>query len=111
MLTISAWRNIGSGTSAVRVGRGLVVERVDLSILVVEDSSIQRRIVATTLRKQHYIVHEAVDGVEGLAMARTHKPTLIISDVDMPEMTGTLSCDPQRSNVGRYADTNADGTQ
>ena len=98
MLTISAWRNIGSGTSAVRVGRGLVVERVDLSILVVEDSSIQRRIVATTLRKQHYIVHEAVDGVEGLAMARTHKPTLIISDVDMPEMTGLELCRAIRSD-------------
>ncbi len=76
----------------------MVVERVDLSILVVEDSGVQRRIVATTLRKQNYLVHEAVDGIEGLAMARTHKPTLIISDVDMPKMTGLELCRAIRSD-------------
>ena len=59
------------------------------SILIVDDSSSLRTVVKMALARAGYDVHEAGDGVEGLAqlekMAKVH---LIVSDVNMPNMDG-----------------------
>ena len=57
-------------------------------ILVVEDNE-QNRILMRQILKYHgYEVLEAVDGADGLKMAREHMPDLILLDLQMPVMGG-----------------------
>ncbi len=64
--------------------------RVD--ILVVEDSATQAQYLAQILEHAGYRVRLAVNGREGLAAARANTPTLIVSDIAMPEMDGFTLC-------------------
>ena len=57
-------------------------------ILVVEDNDRNRELVKDILDIQGYHVLEARDGVEGVAMAKEHKPDLVIMDIQMPIMDG-----------------------
>lgn len=57
-------------------------------ILVVDDSLAIATIIQTALQKEGFEVIVAQDGVEGLKMAITHVPDLIISDTVMPRMDG-----------------------
>lgn len=58
-------------------------------ILVVDDDQIVRIILSETLRQDGFKdVLLAVNGKEGLAMARGHKPDLVVTDIMMPEMDG-----------------------
>lgn len=57
-------------------------------ILVVDDSPAQRHYVEDCLLRQGFDVVTAENGRLGLEKARTLAPDLIVSDYDMPEMTG-----------------------
>jgi len=56
-------------------------------ILVVDDNADIRDYVSGLL-SQTYLVQTAVDGVEGLALARELPPDLVLTDVMMPRMDG-----------------------
>src|SRR5258706_4380513 len=58
------------------------------TILVIEDYSDTRELLATLLRKQGYDVIEAEDGLEGLLKAAAFCPALILMDLSLPEMDG-----------------------
>ncbi|MDD5763130.1 MAG: response regulator, partial [bacterium] len=58
------------------------------SILVVEDSITSRTLLKNILESAGYDVGTAVDGVDGLTRLRSGKFDLVVSDVDMPRMTG-----------------------
>jgi two-component system chemotaxis response regulator CheY len=58
------------------------------TILVVEDYSDTRELLATLLQRRGYNVIEAEDGVEGLLKAGWMYPDLIIMDLSLPEMDG-----------------------
>ncbi|MBN2191883.1 MAG: response regulator [Polyangiaceae bacterium] len=57
-------------------------------ILVVDDSAAIRHLVADCLRRQGFVVETAVDGSDGLAKALANPPDLVLTDYDMPRMTG-----------------------
>ena len=57
-------------------------------ILVIEDHALMRRNIVTILTMEGYAVIAAGHGREGLALARTELPDLILCDVMMPEMDG-----------------------
>ena len=60
-------------------------------ILIVDDSKAMRLIVRRTLRQAgfgDYEVEEATNGLEALAAIERERPQLVISDWNMPEMTG-----------------------
>ena len=57
-------------------------------ILVVDDESHILHVLSLKLGKAGYEVLTAVDGEEGLHMARETKPDLVITDIQMPYMTG-----------------------
>ncbi|WP_316813508.1 two-component regulator propeller domain-containing protein [Pedobacter heparinus] len=61
------------------------------SILLVEDEPELRYLIRNVL-KEHYIVYEAGTGVEALAFLNKTIPSLIISDVMMPDMNGLELC-------------------
>ena len=57
-------------------------------LLIVEDEADMAFLVSESFRSDGYGVRVAKNGVEGLKLARKHKPDLIISDVMMPLMNG-----------------------
>jgi two-component system chemotaxis response regulator CheY len=62
-----------------------------MKILIADDSRVMRQIVVRTLRQAGFGDHdliEAVDGKEALEMAKSEKPDLVLSDWNMPHMTG-----------------------
>jgi DNA-binding response OmpR family regulator len=58
------------------------------SVLVVDDSALNRLLVAATLRREGYRLLQAEDGVSGLEMITHENPDLVILDFMMPEMDG-----------------------
>lgn len=57
-------------------------------VLVVDDSAAIRHLVADCLRRQGFRVETAVDGQDGLEKATREPPDLVLTDYDMPRMTG-----------------------
>lgn len=57
-------------------------------ILLVEDNELNRDMLSRRLTKRGYDVVVAVHGTEGLAMARTEAPDLILMDMGLPEVDG-----------------------
>jgi len=62
-----------------------------MKILIVDDSNAMRMIVKKTLRQAGFEGHditEAEDGVKALAAIKASPPDLVLSDWNMPNMTG-----------------------
>ena len=57
-------------------------------ILLVEDSDDAREALAKLLELDDYTVVTAGDGLNGLSLARAEHPDLIITDINMPRMSG-----------------------
>jgi two-component system chemotaxis sensor kinase CheA len=58
------------------------------SVLVVEDSITARALVKNILEAAGYEVSTAVDGVDGFTQLRSGQFDMVLSDVDMPRMSG-----------------------
>jgi len=61
-------------------------------ILVVDDEAHILHVVSLKLRKAGYEVITAEDGEEGLSVAIEQRPDLVITDYQMPFMTGLELC-------------------
>ncbi len=75
-----------------------------LKVLIIDDSPTEVYKLTTILEKQGYVVEVAETGEQGLEMARTNPPDLILMDVVMPGLNGfqatrQLSRSPQTANV------------
>lgn len=73
-------------------------------ILVIEDEQDIRRDITKILSMNGYEVYQAENGTEGIKMAYSHLPDLIISDIMMPEIDGygvlrELQKSPQTSTI------------
>ena len=63
----------------------------ELQVLIVDDSSVMRKIVERSLRQaglEPMRVFEAGSGVEGLEVLKSTAVQLILSDINMPAMDG-----------------------
>lgn len=64
---------------------------MSLRVIIADDSRVMRQIVVRTLRQAGYgdwEVLEARTGAEALEMALAQQPDLVLTDWNMPEMTG-----------------------
>ena len=57
-------------------------------ILIVEDHEDNRRILRDLLTNAGYELIEAVTGTEGVALANSGQPDLILMDIQLPEIDG-----------------------
>ena len=57
-------------------------------ILLVEDNEMNRDMVSRRLNRRGHQVVVALDGQEGISMARSEEPDLILMDLSLPEIDG-----------------------
>ncbi|CAB1369457.1 EAL domain-containing protein [Denitratisoma oestradiolicum] len=67
-------------------------ENSNVDILVVEDSPTQAEQLCYLLQQHGYATRRAANGRLGLEEVRRQRPTLVISDIVMPEMDGYALC-------------------
>jgi two-component system chemotaxis response regulator CheY len=60
-----------------------------LSVMIVDDSSVVRRVLSTMLTKLgHKVVRSASTGAEAVIAYKTCNPDVVIMDITMPDMDG-----------------------
>lgn len=69
-------------------------------VLLVDDSDLERRIIASSLRKWGFDVSEASDAMTALNLCRAQHPDLVLSDWMMPGLTGPEFCQKFREIPG-----------
>ena len=69
-------------------------------IVVMDDDAGTLMLVSRVLKKEGYDVMAAPDGAKGLELIRQHKPDLVVSDVQMPELDGFAVLELVRSDEG-----------
>ncbi len=62
------------------------------AVLVIDDSTIVRVILAEYLESSGFEVIEAIDGIEAIEQIQNHRPDLVITDIVMPRMNGYELC-------------------
>ena len=72
--------------------------------LVVDDSMLIRYTVCRFLEQRGFAVESAVNGVEALEILARVQPTLIVTDMQMPKMSGSelitaLKANPETSDI------------
>jgi CheY-like chemotaxis protein len=73
-------------------------------ILLVEDNEMNRDMLSRRLAKRGYAVVMAVDGAEGVNMARSESPDLVLMDMGLPVMDGWtatlhIKADPSTAQI------------
>lgn len=79
-------------------------------ILIVEDNERNQKLMRDVLQFKGYETVEATTAEEGLEIARTHNPALIIMDIQLPGMDGVaalgrLRADPETQTIPAIAVT------
>ncbi len=58
------------------------------SVLIVEDNELNMKLFHDLLAAHGYTTIQTRNGLEALELARTHKPDLILMDIQLPEVSG-----------------------
>jgi DNA-binding response OmpR family regulator len=65
---------------------------VSPKVLVVDDDPVIVRLLEVNFEMEGFTVVSAIDGIDGVAKARTEQPDVIVSDVMMPKLNGLELC-------------------
>jgi CheY-like chemotaxis protein len=73
-------------------------------ILLVEDNEMNRDMLSRRLIKKGYEIMIAEDGAQGVALARSERPDLILMDMSLPVLHGwdatrQLKADPETKSI------------
>lgn len=67
-------------------------------IVVADDDDDLRALLKLVLQRDGHTVVTAPDGAAGLRAVREHRPDALVSDIDMPHMTGLELCAALRAD-------------
>jgi len=73
-------------------------------ILLVEDNDVNRDMMVRRLQRRGYQIVSAVDGQQGVDLAHSEKPDLILMDMSLPvldgwEATKRIKADPETRDI------------
>jgi CheY-like chemotaxis protein len=68
------------------------------TVLLAEDSEDTRIMLKRAFEMKGYLVYEAEDGQQALEMARRHRPSLMVVDLNMPVLDGLETIKHSREN-------------
>ena len=71
-----------------------------VDVLIAEDSRIQAKMLQRRLIEAGHTVRWGETGADALALARERRPDIIVSDIEMPVMTGYEFCKAVKSDPG-----------
>ena len=57
-------------------------------VLYIEDNPDNMRLVKRALEAKGYVLHGATDGISGLRMAESIEPSVILLDINLPDIDG-----------------------
>lgn len=74
------------------------------TVLVIEDNVANMKLVSLLLNKAGYLVLQADNATDGIALARQHHPNLILMDIQLPGIDGLaatriLKADPATCDI------------
>ncbi len=58
------------------------------TVLIVEDNELNMKLFNDLLQAHGYMTVQTRSGVDSVQLARTHKPNLILMDIQLPEVSG-----------------------
>ena len=64
------------------------VRLADKTVLIVEDNELNMKLFHDLLVAHGYATIQTCNGLEALALARRHRPALILMDIQLPEISG-----------------------
>lgn len=67
---------------------GEPVGRPARKVLIVEDNELNMKLFNDLLEAHGYLTVQTKDGTEALRLARSHRPDLIVMDIQLPEVSG-----------------------
>lgn len=73
--------------------------RGGVDVVIAEDSRIQARMLIRRLEEAGHTVRWGETGAQALALARERRPDIIVSDIEMPEMTGYEFCKAAKADA------------
>jgi diguanylate cyclase (GGDEF)-like protein len=73
-----------------------------LRILVADDSPLYRKLVEQALSREEYAVAVATSGREAVDLLSVHRPAIVITDWEMPDLTGIELCGHIRRDERLY---------
>src|SRR6266540_4718323 len=62
------------------------------TILIIDDDPFFLKILSDSFRENGFTVYTATDGIEGVKAYLEHYPSIVISDLIMPNMGGVSTC-------------------
>ena len=69
-------------------------------VLVIEDNENNMELISFMLKNSGYTVLQAFRGEDGLALAKSNKPDLILLDIQLPDIDGTVILAELRQEPG-----------
>ncbi|MBN2611463.1 MAG: response regulator [Bacteroidales bacterium] len=75
------------------------IEKNSKPILLIVDDDQELRSYTSEYLNRSFNIIQATNGLEGLKMANTHQPEMIISDIMMPEMDGLELCNHIKNEI------------
>src|SRR6202043_1336321 len=74
------------------------------TVLIVEDNELNMKLFNDLLEAHGYLTLKTANGVEAVELARSHRPDLILMDIQLPEVSGLevtrwLKDDSQLSSI------------
>ena len=70
------------------------------TILIVEDNDKNMKLARDVLQAKGYATLEAVNGLDGVALALAHRPDLILMDIQLPDINGYEATARIRADAG-----------
>jgi len=73
------------------------------TILIVEDNEKNMKLARDLLQAKGYATLEAVNGIDGVRLAKQHVPDLVLMDIQLPDINGIEAYEQLRADASTAA--------